>query len=604
MRWAQPESFWGLLIIAGIAVFFVIDERRRMRQIGEWLSLGILERLMPNRNPTARRRRATLWLLAAVFATLALARPQWGFHEEVQRTQGLDVLVLLDISQSMETEDVVPSRLKRSKRFLKQLSERLPGDRLGLVLFAGSAYVACPLTTDLDYFVRIVDSADPSAVQNQGTDLGTGLEVSLRSLERGAEGGVGGSGSRSGLLLVISDGEDHEKRALEVASQIKDAGIKVVVLGVGTSEGAPIPVRDESGTLRGYKRDKKGQVVTSRFNPESLTQIAEAAGGKYISVSSSDLELDQLTEQLTGMSRGELDERRVVVYEERYQWPLALALLFWVLELLASYTLRPRIAPAASVALAVLLFFGWEGAHEARADALRAYIENEKGLQALSQGKVDEAKRHLGEAQARAPQSPELKFNQGLLELSEGRVEPALEAFKQSGASPDIAGDAWYNQGFTYAAKNDFDNARRAYLSAIQAAKRQGDENLEKSARKNLELLNQQQQEQQKQSQQKQKDDAQKDQSEGGEGSQDKKDQGKPQDSQKPQDQDEEGTEGKSDPKSYSQGGGKQKKSFQSQKLSEQDVERVMSELSNKERELQNRLKKRGSKTSTHDKDW
>ncbi len=185
MNFAQPAWLWALAALPFATFVLIYDCRRQMRVFKSIFAEKLWPIVIPELSPEARTRRVWVWSAAMAFALLALARPQWGTHEEVTKTTGLDVMVALDISSSMNTEDVVPSRLKKAKRLLKTLSERLAGDRMGLVFFARGAYLASPLTTDTEYFRRVVESAESELLKSQGTDVGAGLGIAIKAVDRG-----------------------------------------------------------------------------------------------------------------------------------------------------------------------------------------------------------------------------------------------------------------------------------------------------------------------------------------------------------------------------------------------------------------------------------
>jgi Ca-activated chloride channel family protein len=531
---------------------------------------------------------------------------------------GLDIMVVLDVSNSMEVEDIVPNRLKKAKHLVKSIAERLKGDRMGAVAFAGSSFMACPLTTDLDYLVETLAITGPKMVTNQGTDIGIGLETARKALERGAEearadGGPESSGPSSHVILLLSDGEDHEDGAVQAAENIKKSGIKFYVVGVGTEKGGPIPLRDDTGNLLGYKRDRSSQPIVSSFKPEALMEVASAGGGRYWNATVGEAEVEEILGEMGALNRSEYAERRYLVYEDRFQFPLALAVLLLLLEIStpARRLRRERVnerpetvvSPRAGAQATLLFLIGWmlaptvaRAATGSGQPPLDVYLENERGLKAFRKGDVEEAKRKFGAAQAKDPTRPELQYNQGVVQLQEGDLEGSIEAFsnaaRSSGPDPALAGQSLFNLGAAQAKKGDAKSAIRSYLGAINEARQAGDESLEQDSRKNLELLVQQEQQQRKQQKndkdnkdQKPKEDEQqkKDQENQGQGDQEKKDQQK------------QANRYKDEPKT---------KRFKSEKLSPDDAERVMAELAGKERELQAKLKQQHGNPSTNAKDW
>ena len=331
MKFYAPHWLWGLLFLPVLFALLFWDEKKRKQSFSLFAEKKLWPLIAPELAPQARLKKGFLILSALGLCLVALSRPQVGTHEETVHVSGLDILVVLDVSNSMDAQDVVPSRLEKAKHLVRSLAQRLEGDRMGLVAFASSAYVACPLTTDLDYFLETLQMMGPRLIQNQGTDVGTGLTTAFKAMERGAEEEPTHANEvPSHVIILISDGEDHEEQAIQAASILKDKGTRLFVLGVGTEKGGPIPLRDENGVSRGFKKGGAGQPILSSFHPDFLKKVAATAGGKYWDVTPGESEVQSLYQELAGLNRGDYAERKFIVYEERYQIPLFLAFLILV----------------------------------------------------------------------------------------------------------------------------------------------------------------------------------------------------------------------------------------------------------------------------------
>ncbi len=618
MKFASPLWLWGLLALPFILGIVQFEERLRRLRFSRFVSEALWPQIVPEWKPGLRTRKTVLGFIALAFALVALARPQWGTKEETLHVTGLDLVFVLDVSNSMEVEDVVPSRIKAAKHAIKTLLERIQGgDRVGLVAFAGSSYLACPLTADQNYLLETVQILSPKMVSNQGTDIGIGLETAWKALERSAEESNHPAGaekavtSPSRVIVMISDGEDHEAGAVAFAKKIKDSSTRLYILGVGTEKGGPIPVRDDSGTLRGYKRDTAGQSIVSSFKAEALSSIAAAAGGRYFNLTQGEAEIDDILRDLGALNRSDYAEKKYVVYQDRFQYPLGIALFFLFLEI--SAPLRRRLAnrkKALSLIIGLLLLSdGIAGGARAWADAsLPVYLENKKGLEAYKAGKMDEAKQSFGAAQAQDPTLPELDFNSGVIQLNEGNAEGAAQAFQNSAqkGNEDLKAKSLYNLGLALSKKGDVPNAIQSYAGAIQSAQQAKNAPLEADARKNLELLIKQ--EQQKKQQQQQQKDQKKDQQQKDQQDQ-KKDQ---QQQQKDKEQKEKEQKEQKEKQQQQQKKDKfeetsaeaKKNQFNSKHLSKEDAERVMAELANREKDLQGKLKKQKGRQQSNQKDW
>ncbi len=625
MKFFEPQWLWGLLSLPIFLILIILDEQRRKKQFGRFADPALWKVLAPELNFQLRLRKSILGLAALMFALVALARPQWGSHEETVKVSGLDVVLVLDVSNSMWTEDVVPSRLQKMKHWVRNLLSTLDGDRVGVVAFAASTAVVCPLTSDLSYVWDTVQLLDPKNMRNQGTDVGLALQTAVASIERGAEEVTTHSQSpvASRAIVLISDGEDHEKQALTEADRLKERGIKFFVLGVGTEKGGPIPIRDESGHVQGYKRDRKGEAVVSTFHPEFLSEVATRGGGKYGMATAQEAEIQQLLHEFGGLNRGDYTERRFLVFEERFQIPLFIAVLLLIFEI--SVPVKNMV----TFLMLGSLLMQTQGAQAADLlqgpSALESYLENQKGLKAYQQGNLEEAQRNFGTAQALDPSRPELEFNQGVLQLRQGELDRAIESFQHAAQQgekthqPSLQGKSLYNLGNAFSKKGDAKEAIRSYAGAIESAQQTQDSHLEQEARKNLQLVLDQlkRQEQQKKEQEKQQ---KPDQQKGDSKNQEKKNSG--QDDKKGHNQNPKEGESQQSPgqqqKDQSQSGQKPEQDqryqetqpwkkqddFNSQKMTSEDADRVLSELKTRERELQEKLQNKNGNQQNQDKDW
>lgn len=595
-----------LFALAAIPLLYVggrlLLENRRKR-FSKFAEEPVWGKIAPELDWNLPRKKLLVWCLAVFFLFAALARPQWGESEEVMKTTGLDIMLVVDVSTSMQAEDIVPSRMKKAQHFIRRFLERAAGDRIGLVAFAGNSTLLSPLTTDLDYVAETVDALATDSVTAQGTDIGAGLETALKALERGAEDTSGKETQApvSRSIVLISDGEDNEDRIGEMVASLRKENLKVYVFGLGTEKGGQIPIRDPEGQTVGYKRDRAGKAVISQFNPKSLAKLAADADGKFWRITPSESELDELMGELGSLARGEFAEKKVTIRKERFQWPLGLALLFFFLELgLPSR----RIGVHAKVAALLLVFC----ASEARADDFRAYDENQKAIKAFADDKVAEAKEHFSNAQVENPKSPELRFNQGAIHLKEEKYEEASKVYGEAAGSarlnqrPDLAAAALYNQGISRTAKKDLEGAVDSYLAALEENAHSPNKDLDAKIRKNLELLFSAKQSQGKGGESKDKDEKDSDKKDKSDQSKSGKNSSDGDPDQKKDDKDGEKDKEKEKPEKYQESNGKRQ--FKSQKLSKEDADRVMSELSRREKDLLEKQKRMKGRPQPLEKDW
>lgn len=324
MRFAAPQYLWGLLAAPLLVALFALAFRRRRAALEAFGDLPLVRRLTAASSTERRVIKAALLTLAAVFLVLALARPQWGARLETVSRRGVDVVVAVDTSLSMLTEDVKPSRLAQARAIVSSLLDTLQGDRVGLVGFAGTAYVACPLTLDYSAAAMFVDVLDPDLLPVPGTALAGALRAGLRAFQ--------GIEHRNKVLIVLTDGEDHEGDVLAAARAAADEGVTIYTIGIGTPNGEPIPLRNARGEIVGYKKDKHGRVVTSRLDEAGLESLAVATGGKYFRATPDGAELKRIDEEISRMDKTSLSTRLHTAYEERYQIPLAAAIVLLLIE--------------------------------------------------------------------------------------------------------------------------------------------------------------------------------------------------------------------------------------------------------------------------------
>ena len=599
MRFFQPAWLWGLLLIPLLYWGVIFDEKRRIVLFSQFSNRKLWPLIAPEADLSHRLRKSRFTLAALALALISLARPQFGTHEEVAQASGLDIVLALDVSSSMNVEDVVPSRLQKAKHFIHSLLDRLDGDRVGVVAFAGSSFVASPITTDLSYLWDTVQILSPKTIPNQGTDIGLGLDTALKALERGGQESASPEtkAQATQVILLVSDGEDHEDQALAMAKKIRETGVKLYVLGVGTEKGGPIPIKDANGNSQGFKKTRSGEPIISAFHSEFLSELAKASGGLYWNLTASEGEAQELLADLAKLGRSDYGEHRYVVYEDRFQIPLAIALILLLLEV--SVLARKRILISLFLMLPLL------GTSDARAN-LGSYLENQKGLSAYQEGNLEEAQKKFGAAQARDPNLAELDFNQGIVQFQKDQTDDAIESFKRSlqnsrtRKDQNLSAKSLYNLGKAYTKKGDLNEAVRSYANAIRSAAESGNSTLEDESRKNLELLVQ---EQKKQDQKPDQNKDSKEKESKGEKDQNNQEQKPDQKAEKDSKKDQEEKKSQKN-QSQEKKGDRKNSQFDSKKMTREDADRVMSELKTKERELQERLQSQNVKSKDNPKDW
>lgn len=312
---------WWLITIPIFVIAYIIYTKRKSRQLAEFGDSELMAQLMPDASKSRPVWKFSLMIVAAVLLIIAAARPQFGQQEKTVKRQGIEVMVALDISNSMLAEDVAPNRLDRAKQMLSKMIDNMVDDKVGLVVFAGEAFTQLPITCDYVSAKMFLNTITPNLIQTQGTAIGTALQTAITSF--GAQESDAGR-----AIILITDGENHEDDAIAAAKKAQELGIQVFVIGIGKPEGAPIP---KPGT-NDYFKDRSGQVVVSRLNEEMCQQIAQAGSGIYVRCDNTNTAMRALQQELDHIATTDLETTVYADYNEQYQSFVLIALLLLVIE--------------------------------------------------------------------------------------------------------------------------------------------------------------------------------------------------------------------------------------------------------------------------------
>ena len=320
MRFARPEILWLLLLVPVAAGWLSYALAGRRRALLLFAGEPLIARLVRAASFEKMVVKTILLVTASVFLILAAARPQWGSSMQQVARQGVDVLIGIDISESMLAEDIRPNRLQKAIASASGLMDRFAGDRVGLMAFAGSAGVVCPLTLDYNAVRMFLDTLTPDMISYPGTSLAYAIRVGSQAF-RAEE-------KKFKVMILLSDGEDQldMEETARAAGEAAATGLVIHTIGMGTPEGTPIPVRGKDGTITGYKKDHQDRVVTTRLDETLLARIGQITGGVYLPATAAENELDRIASEIAGMDKKDLQARLMTQYEERFQVPLALGL--------------------------------------------------------------------------------------------------------------------------------------------------------------------------------------------------------------------------------------------------------------------------------------
>ncbi|HEY4591865.1 MAG TPA: VWA domain-containing protein, partial [Thermoanaerobaculia bacterium] len=483
MSFAEPSLLWLLLLAPAAAAAAVWLWRRRLAADAAWASRGLWNRLLPAFAP----RRLTLSVAALALAVLgtafALARPRWGNGEQTVERKGVDVVFLVDSSLSMGAFDAPPFRLFVAKSLVRRMVRDMPGNRVGLVQTEGDSLVLAPLTLDGAVIDLLLDAIDAGSLPTPGTELAPGVETALRLFGQGSE--------KHRVLVVLSDGEDWGGGLDSEVSKLKESGVIVYALGVGTPQGATVPI---PGNPSEVKRDQDGSVVISKLNEETLEKLARATGGDYLRATSAAADPSRIVAQIDRLEKRTIESQSLSTLEERFQWPLALAVLALLVYLGVGPFLPERLpallprrergrgegfAVARSYLFPLALLSGLALPSLPWQPHLPAWVERwmynprertERSIQEYQKGKAREAVGPADTAERLAPNDPTVQYDAGTVHLGAGDSRQAVSLLEKAakGAEPGLSPAAHYNLGNARLAAGDADGAVEAYKEALR----------------------------------------------------------------------------------------------------------------------------------------
>ena len=481
MTFGAPSWFWGLAVLPILALLYIQGERRSTIRLREFISPRLLPQLAGNVNRTRRAIRFGLVLLSLALAITALAKPRRGYIYEDVKRRGLDLLFAADTSRSMLSNDVAPNRLERVKLAAQDLVTELQGDRVGLIAFAGRAFLQAPLTIDYDAAVESINDLDTNTIPEGGTNISEAIALATQTFGKSAMG--------NRALIIFTDGEELSGDAVKESKKAAELGVKIFTVGVGSSQGSLIPLEKEGG----FVKDAKGQVVKSRLDENRLREIAEATGGVYLHLESGPQTMRRLYEEgLSKMKAAEIDARLSSRPIERYEWPLGGAILALIISLFVNDRKRPQPLRALPVKREALVAAALLCLATVQAEAV-------SGIDLYNKGKYEEAYAQFQKDLERSinpGDSPKMQFDAGAAAYKLRNYDKALEAFSQSlvGRSPTLQEKSRYNLGRTLEERADMRKTNEEALKDLENAAQHYEEALkldphDKAAAEQLEIV-------------------------------------------------------------------------------------------------------------------
>ena len=557
-RFEDPIYLYMLAVIPVLVIIrllMVHQQKKRLRRFGD---LELVRQLMPD---VSRFRPAVkFYLLLAALALLIVlvARPQFGTKISHEKRTGIETIIAMDVSNSMLAEDVAPSRLDRSKMMVENLVDNFTNDKIGLIVFAGDAFIQLPITSDYVSAKMFLSSISPSMIATQGTDIAAAINMAVNSFT--LQEGVGKA------IIVITDGEDHEGRAIEAAKDAKARGMRVYVLGVGSPNGAPIPIGDGE-----YLKDNTGQTVMTGLNEQMCRELAQAGGGAYIHVENNSNAQQQLDTELDKLAKKEIEATIYSDYDEQFQAVGIIVLLLLILEVCIMEVKNPLLrrislfkrAPKAAIVLLLLLL-----STAAFAQSDRQLVR--QGNKQFRLGNSAEAEVLYRKAVEKNPRNPQANYNLGnalMLQRKDSLAITQLDKAAKLETNPIRRAQAYHNMGVMCQQHQMFGEAIEAYKESLR------NNPTDHQTRYNLALCKRQQKQQQQNQQNQDK--------------KDNKDNKDNKDKQK-QDQQKQDEQQKKDEQKQKQDQQKQDE----QKMSRENAEQMLNAAIQEEKQTQERMKK------------
>jgi len=316
--------FWFLLVIPAIGLLFLILQLWKRQAQKKFASKKLLNKLSPNRSVFKSVLKLITLSLAFACLTIALVNPKIGTKLETVKRQGVDIVFAIDVSKSMLAEDIAPNRLEKSKQLVAQIINNLASDRIGIIAYAGKAFPQLPITTDYGSAKMFLQSMNTEMLSSQGTAIDEAIQLARTYYDDEEQTNM--------VLIILSDGEDHNDVAVDIAEAAAEEGIKIFTIGVGDAKGGPIPIK-RNGIVLNYKKDSKGETVITKLNEETLMQIADEANGEYINGRNTSQVVEAVRDILNKMDKTEFEAKQFAEYKDQFQWFLGLGIFFLLIDI-------------------------------------------------------------------------------------------------------------------------------------------------------------------------------------------------------------------------------------------------------------------------------
>jgi len=569
-RFANIEMLWLLVSVPVFVAAYWVYTKRKRRQLEAFGDAELMEQLMPNASRVRPTVKFSIVMVALTLLIFAAARPQFGQSERTEKRQGIEAIVALDISNSMLAEDVAPNRLDRAKQMLSKLMDNMVNDKVGLVVFAGDAFVQLPITCDYVSAKMFLNSIKPDLIKTQGTAIGAALSTSIRCF--------GEQSDASRAIILITDGENHEDDAVAVAKRAKEMGIQVLVVGIGKPEGSPIPL---PGT-NNYRKDRQGNVVVSRLNEEMCREIAQAGGGIYVRCDNTNTATKAIQKELDKLGTQEIETQVYTDYNEQFQSFALIALLLLVIDFFVFNRKNKAItkmdifgeSTRRHVVMTTLILISLN------TFAQKEMFDVQRGNKDYRQQNYTEAEVNYRRGLEVNKDSYEAHYNLGDALFKQDKYADAQAEFETAAKMLDKKEDkeryakAMHNIGNCNFAQQQYDKAITAYQESLRA--NPSDNDTRYNLVKAMQMLEQQQQQQQQQQQ-----------------NQDQK-----QDQQQQQEQQQQEQQQQQEPEPQ------QQEQEQQDQMDKGTAEQILQALEQDEQETQEKMQRQQGKKRRVEKEW
>jgi Ca-activated chloride channel family protein len=560
-RFENPAYLYLLILLPLLTAFYLYSNYRKRKAVRRFGDPVLMAQLMPDVSRYRPNMKFWMTLTALALMVIVLARPQFGAKLETVKRQGVEIIIALDISNSMLAQDIQPSRLEKAKRLVAQLVDKMENDKVGLIVFAGDAFTQLPITSDYISAKMFLETITPSLITRQGTAIGSAINLGMRSFTPQKEVGR--------TIILITDGENHEGGAVEAAKLAAEKNVQVNVLGIGSPDGAPIPV---DGT-NDYRRDREGNVVVTRLNEQMCQEIAQAGHGIYVRVDNSNGAQRAISQEIGKMSKADVETQVYTEFNEQFQAVAWIVLLLLLIEMLILERKKPlfrhiHLFKKTTVTTVVLLLtVGSISAQKAERDFIR------RGNRAFRDSSWVNANVNYRKALEINPGSPIAMYNLGNALLRENKAKDAMEQYVTASKiekDKTKLAQIYHNMGVLFQAGKDYGQAVDAYKQALR------NNPADEETRYNLALAQKLLKQQQQQNQDQQKEQEQKEQ------------------------------EKKNQPQQQNQQQQQQQNQQQENQLSKENAEQLLQSAMQDEKEVQDKVQKQQMimKGSKLEKDW